>query len=113
MYSGDSALSPASRLLATTIMFNGIQWYDVNNRKAVTTKQSEENNLNVILPVIFISGTTIAVGSAIGNVSIFKFGKAEPTQILKHHGKVLNTSSPVLDSLKEPRQFCSSFGSFS
>ncbi|KAJ7041266.1 WD40-repeat-containing domain protein [Mycena alexandri] len=82
---GDSALSPASRLLATTIMFNGIQWYDVNNRKAVTTKQSEENNLNVILPVIFISGTTIAVGSAIGNVSIFKFGKAEPTQILKHH----------------------------
>jgi hypothetical protein len=83
--SGDSALSSTSRLLAATVLFSGIEWYDMTNRKSMlTTRQPADN---VILPIIFVGSNAVAIGSATGNVSIFKVGKAEATQVLQHHGK--------------------------
>ncbi|KAJ7810479.1 WD40-repeat-containing domain protein [Mycena leptocephala] len=80
---GDSALSSTSRLLATTVLFSGIEWYDMTNRKSMlTTRQPADN---VILPIIFVGSNAVAIGSATGNVSIFKAGEAEATQVLQHH----------------------------
>ncbi|KAJ7454112.1 WD40-repeat-containing domain protein [Mycena latifolia] len=87
---GGSALSPASRLLATTVMFSGIQWYDVGNKKlASTTNQPNQHILDVILPVTFIGANTIVSGSKIGNVSIFKLGKRDAVQVLNHNDELV------------------------
>lgn len=87
--SGDSALSSTSRLLATAVVPNTIQWYDVTKRKLLSTSKhtGEVTGRNVMLPIIFIGPSTVAVGSVTGNVSVYKSGRPQPNQVLPHNGK--------------------------
>ncbi|KAJ7280471.1 WD40-repeat-containing domain protein [Mycena rebaudengoi] len=87
---GGSALSPSSRLLALTDLSNCIHWYDTANEKLVsTTQHGSVSNDNVILPVIFIGPNIIVVGSATGEVAIFKSGNPHPLQLLSHNGEMV------------------------
>ncbi|KAJ7235944.1 hypothetical protein C8J57DRAFT_1248048 [Mycena rebaudengoi] len=74
-------------LLAVTDLSNCIRWYDTANEKLVsTTKHGSATNDNVILPVTFIGPNIIVVGSATGEVAIFKSGNHHPLQLLLHNG---------------------------
>ncbi|KAJ7185946.1 hypothetical protein C8R46DRAFT_881770 [Mycena filopes] len=85
--SGDSALSASSRLLVTTNLTDGIDWYDIIHKKlSAKTSQKLLVESNVPLPAIFIGSNMIAVGSAIGEVSIFKSGNTQALQVLHHNG---------------------------
>ncbi|KAJ7608317.1 WD40-repeat-containing domain protein [Mycena rosella] len=83
---GDSALSATSRLLATTNLVGGIDWYDTSNRRITyTTPYTISAEANVPLPVAFIGTNIIAVGSAAGKVTIFKSSNSQALQNLDHH----------------------------
>lgn len=62
-----------------------MKWIDVNTRKIISTTDLPKDS-NMSLPVIFVGGNTVAVGSMEGNVSIFKSGKSGAVQILNHNG---------------------------
>ncbi|KAJ7828888.1 WD40-repeat-containing domain protein [Mycena leptocephala] len=97
---GDSALSATSRLLVTTNLFDGIDWYDtVNKRHSSKTLQAISPAANVPLPVIFLGTNIIAVGSATGKVSIFKAGNPEMLQVLDHNKESLRIVDEMVQAL--------------
>ncbi|KAK6996754.1 WD40-repeat-containing domain protein [Favolaschia claudopus] len=84
---GSSALSASSRFLPTTVLFQGVWWYDLS-RKAVgpkhTVDSSEHEEEGMILPVLFIGPSTVAVGGLAGDVTLFELERTEAIQVLKH-----------------------------
>ncbi|KAJ7898789.1 WD40-repeat-containing domain protein [Mycena leptocephala] len=89
---GHSSLSPNSRFLATTVMFQGIYWHDVlsgDQRSITVTKQPHETSHGVLLPVIFITNSLVVAGSETGHVSVFRADKPEAIQILDHSGDII------------------------
>jgi hypothetical protein len=69
-------------------MFNGLQWLELPAKKvAHMTEISKAKDTEILLPIVFISPNTVAVGSSTGDVSIFKAGKSTRLQVLPHNGK--------------------------
>ncbi|KAJ7691081.1 WD40-repeat-containing domain protein [Mycena metata] len=89
-FCGQSMLSPMSRLLVSTTVFEGMKWIDVNTRRITSTTDLPKDS-NMSLPVIFVGGNTVAVGSMEGNVSIFKSGKSGAVQILNHNEEIIQS----------------------
>ncbi|KAF8185092.1 hypothetical protein K438DRAFT_1069319 [Mycena galopus ATCC 62051] len=83
---GQSALSPMSRVLVSTTVFNGIQWLDLNTRKLTSTDLAPSSKM---LPVLFVLANIIVVGSATGDVAILQTGKQDPVQVLTHHNQMV------------------------
>ncbi|KAJ7128169.1 WD40-repeat-containing domain protein [Mycena crocata] len=90
--SGESALSPTSRLLVSTTILEGVQWLDITRRSISSVT---ELNANILLPVTFISNNVIAVGSATGEVAIYKSGMENSTQILSHNQEMVQSLALV------------------
>ncbi|KAJ7150586.1 WD40-repeat-containing domain protein [Mycena crocata] len=90
--SGESALSPTLRLLVSTTILEGVQWLDITRRSISSVT---ELNANILLPVTFISNNVIAVGSATGEVAIYKSGMENSTQILSHNQEMVQSLAPV------------------
>ncbi|KAK6997500.1 WD40-repeat-containing domain protein [Favolaschia claudopus] len=87
---GDSAFSPAARMIVSTNLTNGVDWYDIVEKSLSSrTAHSVSTELNIPLPVTFIGADMIAVGSAKGSVCIFKMGSVEPLQVLDHDNEMV------------------------
>ncbi|KAI0027861.1 hypothetical protein K488DRAFT_90381 [Vararia minispora EC-137] len=99
-YTGASHLSPDNSAVATTNLYDGIDWYTLQGvhleglrlkRHSYTTLMNIREDLNVILPIKFIEGgTAILLGGTDGLAHIISSGiGGGDRQVLDHHDGVV------------------------